>query len=138
MELISKIDDLGGSPSAIEKGYMQQEIMDAAYTYQKDIESGKRVIVGMNKFQVEEPKPTGLLRVDPIVGELQEKKISDLKEKRDSAKVEEKLSALKAACSTDENLMPYILDAVRAYATLGEICNVMRDVFGEYKQSVIL
>jgi len=138
MELISKIDDLGGSPSAIEKGYMQQEIMDAAYTYQKDIESGKRVIVGMNKFQVEEPKPTGLLRVDPIVGELQEKKISDLKEKRDSVKVEEKLSALKSACSSEENLMPYILDAVREYATLGEICNVMRDVFGEYKQSVIL
>ena len=81
MELINKIDDLGGSPSAIEKGYMQQEIMDASYTYQKEIESGKRIIVGMNKFQVEEPKPTGLLRVDPIVGELQENKIADLKQK---------------------------------------------------------
>lgn len=138
MELINKIDDLGGSPSAIEKGYMQQEIMDASYTYQKEIESGKRIIVGMNKFQVEEPKPTGLLRVDPIVGELQENKISDLKQKRDSQKVEKALASLKNACSTDENLMPYILDAVKAYATLGEICNVMRDVFGEYKQSVIL
>ena len=138
MELINKIDDLGGSPSAIEKGYMQQEIMDASYTYQKEIESGKRIIVGMNKFQVEEPKPTGLLRVDPIVGELQENKIADLKQKRDSQKVEQALASLKNACSTDENLMPYILDAVKAYATLGEICNVMRDVFGEYKQSVIL
>ena len=138
MELINKIDDLGGSPSAIEKGYMQQEIMDASYTYQKEIESGKRIIVGMNKFQVEEPKPTGLLRVDPIVGELQENKIADLKQKRDSQKVEKALASLKNACSTDENLMPYILDAVKAYATLGEICNVMRDVFGEYKQSVIL
>ena len=138
MELINKIDDLGGSPSAIEKGYMQQEIMDASYTYQKEIESGKRIIVGMNKFQVEEPKPTGLLRVDPIVGELQENKIADLKQKRDTQKVEQALASLKNACSTDENLMPYILDAVKAYATLGEICNVMRDVFGEYKQSVIL
>ena len=138
MELINKIDDLGGSPSAIEKGYMQQENMDASYTYQKEIESGKRIIVGMNKFQVEEPKPTGLLRVDPIVGELQENKIADLKQKRDSQKVEQALASLKNACSTDENLMPYILDAVKAYATLGEICNVMRDVFGEYKQSVIL
>lgn len=92
----------------------------------------------MNKFQVEEPKPTGLLRVDPIVGELQENKIADLKQKRDSQKVEQALASLKNACSTDENLMPYILDAVKAYATLGEICNVMRDVFGEYKQSVIL
>ena len=138
MEFINRIDDLGGSPSAIEKGYMQQEIMDASYEYQKEIESGKRVIVGMNKFQVEEPRPTGLLRVDPIVGELQENKIALLKEKRDSAKVEETLVELKKACKSDENLMPYIVEAVKAYATLGEICNVMRDVFGEYKQSVIL
>lgn len=138
MEFINRIDDLGGSPSAIEKGYMQQEIMDASYNYQKEIESGKRIIVGMNKFQVEEPRPTGLLRVDPIVGQLQENKIAKLKEKRDTAKVEETLAALKKSCSTNENLMPYIVDAVKAYATLGEICNVMRDVFGEYKQSVIL
>ena len=138
MELIHKIDDLGGAPSAIEKGYMQQEIMDAAYTYQKEIESGERVIVGMNKFQVEEPKPTGLLRVDPAIGEMQSAKLKDLREERDNKLVDEKLSQLKAACSTDENLMPLILDAVKAYATLGEICNVMRDVFGEYKQTVLL
>lgn len=138
MELITKIDDLGGSPASIEKGYMQQEIMDAAYNYQKDIETGKRVIVGMNKFQVEEPKPTGLLRVDPSVGAMQAEKIAQLKAKRDNAKVEETLASLKVACGSDENLMPYILEAVRAYATLGEICNVMRDVFGEYKQTVML
>ncbi len=138
IELIEKIDDLGGSPSAIERGYMQQEIMDASYNYQKEIESCKRIIVGMNKFQVEEPKPTGLLRVDPMVGELQENKIAELKKKRDSEKTQKALSSLKKACGTDENLMPYILEAVRAYATLGEICNVMREVFGEYKQSVIL
>ena len=112
--------------------------MDAAYTYQKEIESGERVIVGMNKFQVEEPKPTGLLRVDPAIGEMQSAKLKDLREERDNKLVDEKLSQLKAACSTDENLMPLILDAVKAYATLGEICNVMRDVFGEYKQTVLL
>lgn len=138
MKLITKIDDLGGSPAAIEKGYMQQEIMDAAYSYQKDIETGKRVIVGMNKFQVEEPKPTGLLKVDPSVGERQAQKIAELKAKRDNALVEKRLADLRAACNTDENLMPFILDAVRAYATLGEICNVMREEFGEYKQTVLL
>lgn len=138
MELIAKIDELGGSPSAIEKGYMQQEIMDAAYIYQKDIETGKRVIVGMNKFQVEEPKPTGLLKVDPSVGTRQAEKIAQLKAKRDNALVEQRLAELRKACNSDENLMPFILDAVRAYATLGEICNVMREEFGEYKQTVLL
>ncbi len=138
MKLISKIDELGGSPSAIERGYMQQEIMDAAYNYQKDIETGKRVIVGMNKFQVDEPKPTGLLRVDPSVGERQAQKIAELKARRDNELVTKTLADLGAACRSNENLMPYILDAVKAYATLGEICNVMRAEFGEYKQTVLL
>ena len=129
---------MGGSPAAIDRGYMQQEIMDSAYEYQKEIENNERIIVGMNKFQVEEEAPKGLLRVDPIVGEQQKEKIKELKEKRDNKKVEETLQSLKAACQSEENLMPYILEAVRAYATLGEISKVMRDVFGEYKQSVIL
>ena len=112
--------------------------MDAAYNYQKDIETGKRIIVGMNKFQIEEEAPKGLLRVDPSVGEKQKNQISELKANRDNARVEETLQVLRKACSTDENLMPYILDAVRAYGTLGEICGVMREVFGEYQQSVNL
>ncbi len=138
MNIISKIDELGGSPSAIERGYMQQEIMDAAYNYQKDIETGKRVIVGMNKFQVDEPKPTGLLRVDPSVEKKQSQKIAELKSKRDNEKVSKCLEELRTACNSDENLMPYILEAVKAYATLGEICNIMRAEFGEYKQTVLL
>lgn len=137
-KLIECIDDLGGSPASIEKGYMQQEIMDASYQYQKEIETGKRIIVGVNKYQVEEKKPSGLLRVDPIVGELQCKKIEELKQRRDNQKVHDALEILKNACRTDENLMPHILKAVKEYATLGEICNVMREVFGEYKQTVIL
>ena len=138
MKYIQRIDEIGGAPKAIDNGYIQQEIMDAAYNYQKDIENGKRVIVGMNKFQVKEEPPKGLLKVDPAVGELQKKKLADLRARRDNHLVNEKLEALKKACHSDENLMPFILDAVRAYGTLGEICGVMREVFGEYQQSVQL
>ncbi|ADO84485.1 acyl-CoA mutase large subunit family protein [Ilyobacter polytropus] len=138
MEFIKKIDELGGAPAAIEKGYIQEEIMDAAYNYQMDIEKGDRVIVGMNKYIIKEDAPKDLLKVDPAVGQMQTDKINALKAKRDNDAVAEKLAALKAACSTDENLMPYIVDAVRAYGTLGEICGVMREVFGEYKQSIKL
>ncbi|AOT71080.1 acyl-CoA mutase large subunit family protein [Geosporobacter ferrireducens] len=138
MEYIKKIDEIGGAPKAIDAGYIQQEIMDAAYNYQKDIEAGKRIIVGMNKFQIKEEAPKGLLKVDPSVGELQKNKLVELRAKRDNSLVQEKLETLRKACQSDENLMPFILDAVRAYGTLGEICGVMREVFGEYQQSVQL
>ncbi|MCL2128559.1 MAG: methylmalonyl-CoA mutase family protein, partial [Treponema sp.] len=137
-KLIARIDDLGGAPAAIEKGFIQQEIMDAAYRYQKDIESGEKVIVGLNKYQVKEEAPKGLLRVDPAVEEMQKESVSRLREKRDNALVKETLDKLGTACRSTDNVMPFILDAVRAYATLGEICNVMRDVFGEYKQNIIV
>ncbi|SHK36584.1 acyl-CoA mutase large subunit family protein [Tepidibacter formicigenes] len=138
MKIIDKIDELGGSPSAIDKGYMQQEIMESSYRYQKEVESGDRIIVGMNKFKIEENAPKDLLRVDPSVGEKKKEKLKELKERRDNNLVKEKLELLRKACQEDENLMPYILDSVKAYATLGEICGVMRKEFGEYKQSVIL
>ncbi len=138
MAYIEKIDSLGGSPQAIEKGFIQKEIMDSSYEYQKQIESGDRVVVGMNKFQVKEAAPKGLLRVDPSVGELQKDKIRQLRSERDNSATEAKLIELKKAAEGTENLMPFIIDAVRAYATLGEICGVLREVFGEYQQSVIL
>lgn len=138
MEYITKIDDLGGATRAIDLGYIQKEISDAAYQYQMEIESLDRIVVGVNKYQVEEGAPKGLLRVDPIVGEMQKKKINDTKEKRNNTAVNEKLQALKKACQGTENVMPFILDAVREYATLGEICGVMREVFGEYEQAVLL
>ncbi len=138
MEYINKIDELGGAPRAIDMGYIQQQIMDAAYKYQREVETNARIVVGMNKFQIEEESPKGLLRVDPAVGNLQKKKISDLKAKRNNALVQEKLEALRKACEGEENVMPYILEAVKTYATLGEICGVMREVFGEYQQSVII
>ena len=138
MAYIKKIDELGGATRAIDLGYIQQEISDASYNYQKEVECGKQIVVGMNKYQVEEEAPKGLLRVDPIVGENQKKKLVDLKAKRDNAKVEETLAILKKGCEGTDNVMPLILDAVRAYATLGEVCGVMREVFGEYQQSVNL
>ena len=138
MEYIKKIDDMGGAAKAVEKGYIQQEIQESAYKYQQEIEAGKRVIVGMNKFQIKESAPKGLLKVDPVVGELQAKKLQDLRAERDNGKVTASLDALKKACGSEDNLMPFIIDAVRVYATLGEICGVMREVFGEYQQSVIL
>ena len=138
MEYIKKIDEIGGAPRAIDMGYIQQEIMDAAYQYQKEVESNDRIVVGMNKFQIEEEAPKGLLRVDPSVGKLQKDKLAKLRNERDNGAVKEKLEALKKACEGNDNLMPFILDAVRAYGTLGEICGVMREVFGEYQQSVNL
>jgi len=138
MEYIKKVDELGGAPAAIEKGYIQEEIMDAAYMYQKEIESDERIIVGMNQFKIEEEAPKGLLKVDPIVGKMQKDKLVVLRENRNNAEVEVALDNLRAACEGTENVMPYILIAVKAYATLGEVCGVMREVFGEYQQSVNL
>lgn len=138
MNYIKKIDELGGAIKAIEKGYIQKEIQDAAYKYQMEVESGERIVVGVNKFQIEEEDHKEILRVDPEVERLQREKLKALKEERDNKLVEEKLMILKEKASTDENLMPYILDAVKAYATLGEICDVLREVFGEYEQSIIL
>jgi len=135
---IATIDSMGGAVKAIERGYVQQEIQDAAYACQMDIESGDRVVVGMNKFQIKEESPKGLLRVDPIVGEQQVARLKAIRAKRDNVRVQTALKALKHAAETTENLMPPILEAVKAYATLGEISDVMRAVFGEYQQKVIL
>ena len=138
MDYIKKIDEMGGATKAIERGYIQKEIQDSAYKYQKEIESGDKIIVGMNKFQIKEGPVTGLLRVDPMVGEMQKKKLIKLKLERNNDKVKIALDKLKVACSTEENLMPVIVEAVREYATLGEVCDVMREVFGEYQQSIVL
>jgi methylmalonyl-CoA mutase N-terminal domain/subunit len=138
-EYIKKIDDIGGAVVAIEEGYIQREIQDSAYKWQKEVENNDRVIVGVNKFQIEEKPIEGLLRVDASVGELQKKKLADLRAKRDNAAVTAALSKLEAACKDESvNLMPIILEAVKTYATLGEICGVMRKVFGEYQAHATL
>ena len=138
-EYIKKIDEIGGAVTAIEKGYIQKEIQDSAHKWQMDVEKGNKVIVGVNKFQVEEKPVEGLLRVDASVGELQKQKLAKLRAERDNAAVTASLTALEAGCNDESvNLMPLILNAVKTYATLGEICGVMRKVFGEYESHVNL
>lgn len=138
-DYIKKIDEVGGAVAAIEKGYIQKEIQDSAYKWQMDVESGAKVIVGVNKFQVEEKPVEGLLRVDASVGEKQKKKLAQMKANRDNEAVKAALVDLEKACEDEnENLMPHILAAVKTYATLGEICGVMRKVFGEYEAHVNL
>ena len=131
---IKKIDEMGGAPSAIEKGYIQREIQDSAYQYQREIEKEERVVVGVNRFQAEEEKPTNLLRVDPAVRFSQIEKLKKVKSERDEEAVKKSLAQLKQTAEGSANLLPPIFDAVKAYATLGEICDVMREVFGEYQQ----
>ncbi len=132
-EYIEKIDQLGGAVTAIEKGYIQQEIQESSYRYQKEIESGKRILVGVNKFQIPEPPIKGLLKVDPRVRELQIKRLAELRASRDNDRVKRTLDQLEQVARGDGNLMPPILDCVRAYCTLGEMCEVLRKVFGEYE-----
>jgi len=102
------------------------------------IESGERIVVGVNKFKVEEDQKRIILKVDPQVEIVQKKKLQKLRQERDNIRVKETIDILTQKARTDENLMPYILEAVKAYATLGEICGALREVFGEYEQSVIL
>ncbi|MCG0238518.1 MAG: methylmalonyl-CoA mutase family protein [Firmicutes bacterium] len=134
---IEKIDAMGGAVAAIEQGYIQREIQEAAYRYQQEVESGQRVVVGVNRYQVEEEPPTDLLQVDPAVAERQKERIARVKARRDGTLVAERLDALRRAARGNENLMPYILEAVKAYATLGEIADALRDVFGEYRPAEI-
>lgn len=134
---LKRIDDLGGAVKAIEQGFVQQEIQDSAYAWQMTVEKNERVVVGLNKFQVKEGAPKGLLRVDPIVGEKQCAKLAATKARRDNAAVAAALETLKKAAMGTDNLMPPILAAVKTYATLGEICDVLRGVFGEYRPSVM-
>ena len=130
---IDKIDKLGGAAAAIEKGFIQREIQDSAYRYQREIEKEERVVVGVNKFQIEEKPPKDLLRVDPGVRISQMEGLEKLRSERDNSKVKGMLGDLKKAAQGKDNLMPVILEAVKAYATLGEICDELRGVFGEYQ-----
>ncbi|MDZ7379063.1 MAG: methylmalonyl-CoA mutase family protein, partial [candidate division KSB1 bacterium] len=136
---IDTIDKMGGMVAAIEQGYVQREIQDAAYRYQREVESGDRVVVGVNSYAIDEPPPKGIMRVDPRLREVQIKKLAEVKAQRDGQAVERALAALRqAARQPDVNVMPFVLAAARAYATLGEICQVFREEFGEYQETVVL
>ncbi|MFM9008447.1 MAG: methylmalonyl-CoA mutase [Bacteroidota bacterium] len=131
-DYIRRIDEMGGAVSAIEQGYIQKEIADSAYRYQKQIESGEKVIVGVNRFTLKEPPFSDILTVDDSIRAVQTEKIAAVKQNRDQQAVDQSLEALGQAARDGSNLMPKILDAVERYATLGEISDSMRKVFGEY------
>ncbi|WP_226657079.1 acyl-CoA mutase large subunit family protein [Pseudalkalibacillus hwajinpoensis] len=131
-EYIRKIDDMGGAVSAVEQGYMQREIHQAAYETQKKIESGEEVVVGMNRYKLEdEPKPE-LHRIDPELQRKQIEKLETLRSKRDQRRVSARLEELRAGSKGTSNLMPLIINCVRDYCTVGEICGILREEFGEY------
>ncbi len=135
-DYINQIDKLGGAPKAIEQGFIQREIQNSAYQYQRDVEDKKRIIVGVNQFQSEEEAMKDLLKVNPKIEKQQVKKLEEVKNSRKESEVQEKLKLLKNVADSDQNVMPFILDCVKNYATLGEICNQLREVFGEYKESI--
>lgn len=129
---IDKIDAMGGAVKAIEQDYIQQEIAASAYQYQNDIESGEKVLVGVNKFTQQEDAPSNVFRVDDSIRKMQVEKIAKLKNKRDNLAVEKSLQLLRIAAMDTKNLMPFIVTSVENYATLGEIADTLRSVFGEY------
>lgn len=137
-EYIDKIEKMGGMVAAIERGFVQKEVQDSAYKYQMEIEKGDRVIVGVNKFQIEEPPVKGLLRVDMTIQQKQVEKLKRIKESRDNIRVKSILSELEKKAKGNSNLMPIILEAVKSYASIGEITNTLRKVFGEYKENIVL
>ena len=137
-DYINKIDSLGGMIKAIESGYVQTEIQKAAYRFEKELEKGKRIIVGQNKFRDEKDEEPELLKIDIKIQEEQIKFLNKVRKERDRQKVDKNLNDLKNAAHTDENLIPFIINAVKAYTSVGEICNAMREVFGEYKETVVI
>ena len=133
-EYFDRIDALGGMVAAIEKDFPQKEIHDAAYAYQKAVDRKEEIIVGVNDFVTEEKRPIELLVIDESVAAHQREKLAKLRRERDNARANGALEALASAAASDQNLMPFILECVRAYATLGEMCDVLRRVFGTYEE----
>lgn len=133
-DYFQKIDSMGGMVPALERGYPQKEIHDAAYAYQQAVERKEKIIVGVNDYVTEENRPIEILVIDASVARHQREKLEQLHRKRDNARVQAALESLGSAASTDSNLMPYILECVRGYATLGEMCDVLRKIFGTYEE----
>ncbi len=134
---IEKIDNMGGAPAAIEKGYMQREIVESAYRYQKEVESKENIIVGVNKFKARKEVSIPILQVDPALEERQIEKLNMIKRKRNNREVKDALDRLYHAADKDENLFPSVIAAVKKQVTLGEICDVLRTVYGEYRAPTI-
>ncbi|MGZ6076643.1 MAG: acyl-CoA mutase large subunit family protein [Myxococcaceae bacterium] len=137
LEYIRRIDEMGGIIRAVEEGYPQKEIGESAYRYQREVEQGERLIVGVNAFQSEEHAPVQILKIEERVAEEQVARIREVKAERNAAAVTAALAKVEAACRGTENLMPPVLEAVKAYATLGEISDVFRKVWGQYREGGI-
>ncbi|HWP47107.1 MAG TPA: methylmalonyl-CoA mutase family protein [Candidatus Limnocylindrales bacterium] len=134
---LHKIDELGGMIRAIESGYVQREIQESAYQYQKSIENKEQIIVGVNEFVMEERIPFEILKLDPELEKAQVRRVQELRKRRDNEAVKSALTRLKQVAQGTDNLMPAILDAVKCYTTLGEISHALREVFGEYHESIV-
>jgi len=132
-----KVERLGGVIPAIEKGFFQREIAESAYRYQKETDENKRIIVGVNRYKLDEATSIPILKMDEKGEERQINRLKKLRKERDATKVQNHLQRLRKAAEGDENLMPFILDCIHSYATLGETCDVLREVFGEYKEQAI-
>jgi len=132
LEYIQKIDDMGGILKAIDVGFPQKEIADAAYNYQRQVDDGEKTIVGVNKYQMDETLKVDLLTIDPVVEQRQVKRLTKIKETRDAVKVEACLKAIETASRGTDNLMPYLIEAVKAHVSVQEICDCWRKVYGRY------
>ena len=137
-EYLAKIDALGGMLRAIESGYVHSEIQKAAYDYQHKVESGEQIVVGVNSFVSQEERPVPTLRVDAEIERKQVARLQALRARRDSSRAKASLAALESAAATSQNLLPFVINAVESYATLGEIADALRRVFGEYRESVVI
>jgi methylmalonyl-CoA mutase N-terminal domain/subunit len=133
-----RIEEIGGVIPAIEKGFFQGEIADAAYRYQREIDKGERNIVGVNAYAEEKPLTVPILKMDPDGYERQLGRLNNIRKTRDNGRVGQTLDKLRIACQGTENTMAYIMECVHAYATLGEIVGVMKEVFGEYQESSVI
>ncbi|MCW4036258.1 MAG: methylmalonyl-CoA mutase family protein [Candidatus Bathyarchaeota archaeon] len=139
LKYIDRIEEMGGVVSAIQNGFFQKEIADSSYRYQKEVEKMERTVVGVNEYVDEEEwMPAKLLRVDPEVERVQVANLKRFRKERDNRKVEDALGELHKDADRDANLMPAILSAVKSYSTLGEICDVLRDVYGEYQELIVI
>jgi len=135
LEYLKKIEAMGGMLRAIETGYVQREIQESAYRYQKAIETQEQVVVGVNRFQIEEEEQVSVLRIDPALEQAQVERVRALRARRDAKLTEGTLNRLEQAAKTDENLLPHILACVEAYATVGEISNTLRRIWGDYRET---
>ncbi len=136
-EYFRRIDELGGMVEAIEAGFPQREIMDAAYAYQRAVDAGEKIVVGVNEFVEENEQPIETLYIDEAVEDEQKRAVAEVRRTRDGKAVSSSLSALRQACRDGANVMPPLVDAVKTYATVGEISDVMREVFATYEEPAV-